>query len=149
MYGRILWATDGSPGSDGALAEAMRLLEPGGQLIAFHCDERFWGGRINGQSLFVDEPDRKAMIKGQVEELRDSGVDAELEIEVTHKQIAVAIAAAADHHDVDAIVCGSRGFGAVVGTIAGGVAMRLPHVAACPVIIVSEKAAQHARLTPA
>ena len=48
MYETVLWATDGSPLADGALRVALELLEPGGRLIAFHCDERFLGGRRVG-----------------------------------------------------------------------------------------------------
>ena len=59
MYGTVLWATDASPGADGALAEAVKVLQPGGRLIAFHCDERFMSSRVGGLSLTADEPERK------------------------------------------------------------------------------------------
>jgi nucleotide-binding universal stress UspA family protein len=39
-------------------------------------------------------------------------------------------------HDVDLLVCGSRGYGALGSVLLGGVSRRLIHRAACPVIVV-------------
>jgi nucleotide-binding universal stress UspA family protein len=144
MYDTILWATDASPIADGALAEALRLLQAGGRLIAFHCDERFPPGRVGGIPLTPDEPERIARLQEQVAELQSSGIDARLVVEVSRQQPVAAIARAAEECGADAIVCGTRGFGIVAGAIAGSVAMRLPHVTACPVVVVSERAARHA-----
>jgi nucleotide-binding universal stress UspA family protein len=84
MYRTVLFATDATPTSDRALPEALRLLDAGGRLIVFHCDERFMAGRVGGIPVAADEPDLQA----------------------------------------------------------SSVAMRLPHVAPCPVIVVSEQAAE-------
>lgn len=146
MYKTVLWATDGSHDADGALEEARRVLEPHGRLIAFHCDERFAGGRANGTPIKVDETDRKAKIHEQVGALRADGIDVQLVVDVTHRSAADEIAAAAEGHGADVIVCGTRGLGAVAGVVAGSVAMRLPHVAGCPVLVVSERAAQRHQL---
>lgn len=146
MYKTVLWATDGSEGADGALDEARRVLEPNGRLIAFHCDERFAGGRVSGAPIAVDEPDRKAKIHGQVEALLADGTDVKLVVVVTHHGPAGEIAAAAEAHEADVIVCGTRGLGSVAGVFAGSVAMRLPHVAGCPVLVVSERAARRHEL---
>ncbi len=146
MYETVLWATDGSTIADGALAEALNLLRPGGRLVAFHCDERFSGGRGGGVPLLADEFDLRGKLRGQVEQLRADGIDAELIIETTHHNAARQIAKTAEEHDADAIVCGTRGLGVVAGAVAGSVAMRLPHLAACPVIVVSEQAAERASL---
>lgn len=148
MYGIILWATDGSTVSDGALPEAVGLLQPGGRLIAFHCDERFAGGPVGSMPLVADEFDRLAKLKSQVDALRADGVDATLAVEVT-RHVVGEIAKAAERYAADAVVCGTRGFGVAGGVIAGSVAMRLPHVAPCPVIVVSEKAAQRTALATA
>ena len=147
MYEKILWATDASIIADGALHEALELLQPNGTLIAFHVDERFTGGRIGGASVVADEPDRVAALHKQVEELRETGIDAELVIETSHHSAAAEIAKAAERYAVDAIVCGTRGHGAVAGTVTGSVALRLPHLAACPVVVVSEKAGRRAVAT--
>jgi len=126
--------------ADGALNVAVELLQPGGRLIAFHCDERFCGSRAGGMPLLADELDRCAKLRAQVEELREGGIDARLIVETTHHNTAGEIARAAEDCEADVIVCGTRGFGIVAGAVAGSVGMRLPHVAACPVVVVSEKA---------
>ncbi len=144
MYETVLWATDASPIADGALAEALRLMKPGGHLIAFHCDERFTGGRSGGAPLLADETDRRVKLRAQIEQLQAGGLNVELVVKTTNDATAGEIAKAAEVHDADAIVCGTRGFGVVAGAVAGSVAMRLPHLASCPVIVVSEKAAQRA-----
>ncbi len=144
MFETVLWATDASPLADGALVEALRLLQPGGRLIAFHCDERFLGGRAAGLPVLVDEIDRREKLRKQVEQLKADGFDAELVVEAIHRNIAGEIAKAAELHGADAIVCGTRGFGLVAGAVAGSVAMRLPHLASCPVVVVSERAAERA-----
>lgn len=146
MYGTILWSTDASAVADGALAEALRLLQPGGRLIAFHCDERFLGGRAGGMPVLADETDRRGKLRGQVERLKADGIDAELVVETTHHNTAGEIAKAAEVYGAEVIVCGTRGFGVVAGAVAGSVAMRLPHLASCPVIVVSEKAAARSAL---
>jgi nucleotide-binding universal stress UspA family protein len=140
MYETVLWATDGFPLADGALGVALELLAPGGRLIAFHCDERLLGGRPTGLPVFADEDDRRDKLTRQVEELKFDGVDAQLLIETTHHNTAGEIARAAEACNADVIVCGSRGFGVVAGVVAGSVGMRLPHVASCPVVVVSERA---------
>jgi nucleotide-binding universal stress UspA family protein len=141
MYETVLWATDASSTSDGALSEAVRLLQPGGRLIVFHADERFLGGRAGGMPVAPDESDRHRKLIEQVEQLQADGIDAELILETTFHSPAGEIVKAAEDHHADVIVCGSRGFGIVAGAVAGSVAMRLPHLAACPVVVVSEKAA--------
>lgn len=146
MYRTVLWATDASPVADGALPEAVQLLEPGGHLIAFHCDERFLGGRSGGMPVLADEFDRRGKLRAQVDQLKADGIDAELIVETTHHNTAGEIAKAAEIYSAEAIVCGTRGFGVVAGAVAGSVAMRLPHLASCPVVVVSEKAAERASL---
>lgn len=146
MYEIVLWATDASPVSDGALVEAVKLLQSGGRLIAFHCDERFLGGRSGGMPVLADESDRRKVLVRQVEQLKADGIDVELIVETTHHNTAGEIAKAAEVYNADVIVCGTRGFGVVAGAVAGSVAMRLPHLASCPVIVVSEKAAARATL---
>ena len=142
MYETVLWATDASPVADGALAEALSLLQPGGRLIAFHCDERFCGGRSGGAPLLADETDRRARLRAQVDQLQEDGIRAALVVKTTRHSTAGEIVRAAEVEEADVIVCGTRGFGVVAGVVAGSVAMRLPHLAPCPVIVVSEHAAE-------
>ncbi|HZQ80932.1 MAG TPA: universal stress protein [Gaiellaceae bacterium] len=144
MYPTILWATDGSHEADVALHEALRLLEPGGRLIAFHCDQRFTGGRIGGLPVYPDETDRQRRIEERVEELRADGVDVDLVFDSTSRDAASEIAAAAETAHVDAIVCGTRGLHGVVGFLNGRSAARVLRHASVPVIVVPAHAPLHA-----
>jgi nucleotide-binding universal stress UspA family protein len=147
VYDTILWATDGSSHADGALPAALDLLAPNGRLVVFHCDERFTGGRSGGAPLLADETDRLVKLRAQVSALRDEGVDVELVVTTTRRSTVGEIVRTAEIYEADAIVCGTRGFGIVAGALAGSVAMRLPHLASCPVVVVSEQAADRSPLT--
>jgi nucleotide-binding universal stress UspA family protein len=141
MYATLLWATDGSAEADAALTEARSLLQPGGRIVAFHCDQRFAGGRVGGAPLLADEIDRKAKIRSQVDELNAEGVDAELLVETTHHTTPRVIVRVADEIGAEAIVCGTRGFGGLHRALAGSVSAELIHYAHVPVIIVPLPAA--------
>ena len=140
MFDTLLWATDGSAEADAALAHAVALLAPGGRLIVFHCDQRFQGGRIGSEPLYADEVDRRTKIRAQADQLRTDGLDVDLIVDVTHHSAAERIAHVAEEHHADAIICGSRGLGAIAGTLLGSVTRRLIHVATCPVVVVPEGA---------
>jgi nucleotide-binding universal stress UspA family protein len=142
MYAKLLWATDGSAEADAALTEARSLLQPGGRIVAFHCDQRFVGGRLGGAPLLVDETDRRTKIRSQVDELIAEGVDAELLVETTRHTTPRAIVRVADEAGADAIVCGTRGFGGLHRALAGSVSAELIHYAHVPVIIVPLPAAR-------
>jgi nucleotide-binding universal stress UspA family protein len=146
MYETVLWATDASAVAEGALRTAVDLLNPGGRLIAFHCDERFLSGRAGGMPLLADERERRERLQETVQELCAEGIDAELVIETTTRSVPGEIAKAAEMLGADVIVCGTRGFGVVAGAVAGSVAMRLPHLAARPVVVISEQAAKSLEL---
>jgi nucleotide-binding universal stress UspA family protein len=140
MYSTLLWATDGSEGAEIALQEALRLLAPGGKLIAFHCDQRFTGGRVGGASVLVDEDERRQRLQARVDELVAGGVDAELIVETTHHSVAHAVGEAADEAQVDAVVCGTRGLGGLQGALLGSVSKELLHHARVPVVVVPPRA---------
>ena len=136
MYATLLWATDGSAEADLALAEARSLLQPGGRIVAFHCDQRFAGRRVGRAPLLADETDQKAKIRSQVDELNAEGVNAELLIAKTHQTTPRVIVRAADEIGADAIVCGTRGFGGLRRATAGSASAELIHYAHVPVIVV-------------
>lgn len=136
MYATLLWATDGSADADLALAEAKRLLQPGGRIVAFHCDRRSTGACVGGTPLLADETERTAKIRAQVKELNADGVDAELLIETTQHATPRTIVRTADELRVDAIVCGTRGFGGLHRASAGSVSTELIHYSHVPVIVV-------------
>jgi nucleotide-binding universal stress UspA family protein len=136
MYTTLLWATDGSAGAEAALDEALTLLAPGGRIIAFHADQRFFGSRVGGEPVLADEDDRKARIRRHVAETAASGIDIDLVVETTHRSPAHAIIEAAQEAHVEAIVVGTRGLGGLQGALLGSVARELLHFAHVPVIVV-------------
>jgi nucleotide-binding universal stress UspA family protein len=136
MYTKLLWATDASDGAEAALQEGLRLLAPGGKLIAFHSDQRFAGGRAGGLPVLADEDERQRRLQARVDELIADGIDAELVIGVTHHSPAHGIVEAAEEAGVDAIVCGTRGLGGVHGALLGSVSKELLHHAHVPVVVV-------------
>lgn len=140
MYETILWATDGSPEADGALREALELLQAGGTLVALHCNQLFGGGRIGGESVALDETDRQEHIAAQVKDLRRSGVNVNYLVETTHHDPSREIPAVAAELHVDAIVCGTTAPHGLNALLNGSVAARIIKRASVPVIVVPTKA---------
>jgi nucleotide-binding universal stress UspA family protein len=136
MYSTLLWATDGSDGAELALQEALRLLAPGGKLIAFHCDQRFVGSRVGGAPVLADEDERRTHLHTRVDELVADGIDAELVVETTNHSPAHAIVQAATEAKAEAVVCGTRGLGGLQGVLLGSVSKELVHHAHVPVVVV-------------
>jgi nucleotide-binding universal stress UspA family protein len=148
MYDTIIWATDGSEGAELALAEARRLAElTGGRIVAVHCDERLTGRAMEWPAL-ADEDDVRARIRRRFDELKADGVDVDLVMRESHREPADVVAEISAEEDADLIVCGTRGAGRFAGAFLGSFALRLLHVAPCPVLAVRETekpARRHAR----
>jgi nucleotide-binding universal stress UspA family protein len=70
-------------------------------------------------------------------ELKDGGVDVKTE-EVTafHGHIANRLIEAAERHQADVIVMGSRGLSDIKGMFLGSVTHKVLHMAECPVLVV-------------
>ena len=137
MFSTIAWATDGSEHSDRALSHAVRLAaESGAPLHAIHVVERLSAGRAAGQYTRLDEEELEAKIESQLR-IAGATVPVRLHTTSTHTgNIAALIAELAHQAGADVIVVGTRGHGAVGGTLLGSVAQRLPHAAYCPVLVV-------------
>ena len=144
MYTTLLWATDGSPEADGALATARELLSPGGRMIAFHCDQHLMSGRNIGASVAADEAERLRHIEHQVHDLQADGVDAKLFVETTSRIAPNEIAHAAQRVGAEAIVCGTRGIRGLRGFLNGSVAAELLRRATVPIIVVPSQSAERA-----
>jgi nucleotide-binding universal stress UspA family protein len=140
MFETIVWATDGSAGADRALPYAKELVaREGRNLVVVHIKE-LMVGRAGGYPAFVDEEELEARVRSQVDELREQGLDARLEIRTAPgTQPAHQIAEIAGEVGADAIVIGTRGHGPLAGLLLGSVAHRLLHIAPCPVFAVTDR----------
>jgi len=144
MYTKLLWATDGSPVADRALAEGLQVLAPDGEITAFHCDQRYVGALSAGIPVAADEPETRKAIEAKVEELKRDGVAVELIVSTSRERPAAAIVETADEVGAQAIVCGTRGLGAVQSTVLGSVAKALLHDSHLPLLIVPANVAEAA-----
>lgn len=138
MFTTIIWATDGSERADAALGLVKRLASesPGSSVFAVHCDEHFVG-RAAGWPVLADEEDLRVKIHGQVEELKNDGIEAELRVPVSAgKHPAEMLAQVARELDECVIVVATRGHGPIGGALLGSVTQKLLHISPCPVLVV-------------
>jgi nucleotide-binding universal stress UspA family protein len=136
MFDTIVWATDGSENADLALEYVKRLSGGKGRVVAVHVRELLTG-RAGGYPLRVDQNELDDKIRRQIEELRETGAGADLQIATAAAGGAAHIVAdAAKDAGADVIVVGTRGLGPVAGLLLGSVTHRLLQVAPCPVLVV-------------
>jgi nucleotide-binding universal stress UspA family protein len=142
MFGTIVLAVDGSRASDRAVDYAGRLAkESGSRIVAVHVKE-IMAGRAVGP-VNIDEDEILAKVRGQIKQLNDDGIKADLQ--VTSSMTggpAHIIADAAEKESADVIVTGTRGHTALAGVFLGSVAQRLLHLASCPVLVVPDMASR-------
>jgi nucleotide-binding universal stress UspA family protein len=139
MFATIVWATDGSEAADRALPYVKELADSfGAKVIVAHSEEFLLGPRAGGQPVHVDEEEMQAKIRGQVEELKNGGVDAEFKLTggTSLQGAAHMIANVARERDADLIVTGTRGHTALAGLLVGSVTQRLLHIAPCAVMAI-------------
>ena|SRR5947208_2224496 len=134
----IIWATDGSKWSDGALEVVHDFAKTWKNpcIVAVHIDQRL-AGRVGDVPVLADETELVAKIRSQVHQLEEEGFTAEFELRHTHRaNQASEIAAIAEAREADVIVVGTRGHGRLAGALLGSVAQGLLHSARCPVLVV-------------
>jgi len=136
MFKVIIWATDGSSRAEQALPFVKGLAKASGaRLVVVHVNE-FMGGRGAGP-VIVNQDEVQAAIRKQVDDLKQEGLNAKLDIgEVMAGGAAHVIAEIADKEGADLIVAGTRGHGPLAGLLLGSVTQRLLQVAHCPVLVV-------------
>jgi nucleotide-binding universal stress UspA family protein len=142
VFETVVWATDGSQPADRALEVAKSLArEHGSSLVVVHVAQHY--ATKSGLAVYADESQVKAKLEATVQELCGEGFKASLTI-VDHvgPQAAHEIANVAREAGANLIVVGSRGHGPVTGLLLGSVALRLLHVAPCPVVVVPAAASQ-------
>jgi nucleotide-binding universal stress UspA family protein len=136
MFETIAWATDGSELADKALDHVRELAKiHGSGIVAVHANEVI-PGRVGNAPVLADEPDIRARISGQVEELRAAGFDARLEVCTGTERIATLVERAAFAAGADVIVVGTHGRGGVGAALLGSVARGLCHTSRRPVLVV-------------
>jgi len=142
MFKVIIWATDGSSGAEQALQFAKGLAQAdGARLVVVHVKE-IMAGRGGGYPVKVDEDEVQAAIRKQVEDLKQEGLQAKLQLaDVMAGGAAHVIAEIANEEGADLIVAGTRGHGPLSGLMLGSVTHRLLHIVHCPVLVVPPKSA--------
>jgi nucleotide-binding universal stress UspA family protein len=143
MFETIVWATDGSATADRALPYALKLTEDEDKhLVVVHVRELL-GGRAGSYPVLADEDELLNKVETQVEEIRKTGVDAELRLATaTAGGAARLVAEIAAEAGADVIVVGTRGHGPIAGALFGSVTQHLLHDARCPVLAVPPLAAE-------
>lgn len=136
MFKTILVASNGSALADRALAVAERLArESRSHLVLAHIIEVM---RSRGATLPVNPSEEwlQKKIRLQVEDLRVSGVDADLEVRTTSGEPAKLIVDIAQACKADLIVAGA-GRRSLIGELAfGSVGRRVQRLASCPVLVI-------------
>jgi nucleotide-binding universal stress UspA family protein len=137
---RIGVAFDGTPESDEALASALAVAERiGGSVNCFTVLEPTdWNGSTAAPGWVPSpaaEESRGAHAQSIAQRaLDDAPAGALASSEVLHGRVAEALAGVS--HELDLLVCGSRGYGALRSVFAGSVSRGLAHKAACPLLVV-------------
>ncbi|HXR12768.1 MAG TPA: universal stress protein [Gaiellaceae bacterium] len=136
MFETIVWATDGSELADRALLSVIDLSRTHhAKIIAVHANELL-KGRFGGAPMLSDEPELVKKIEGQVAELRELGLPAELKVINGTGDVPALIATAAHEAEAGLIVVGTHGWGGFRAAVLGSVARGLLHTAFCPVLAI-------------
>jgi nucleotide-binding universal stress UspA family protein len=144
MFNRILVATDFSPASTPAVAEAVKLArEAGAELLLVHVYEppgaATFGGYIPSANLYdeIENALRTGAEKGLeplAEDARRQGVKATARVLRGVSDSAIIEAAAAERSDL--IVLGTHGRSGLSRFLLGSVAQRVIATAPCPVMTI-------------
>jgi nucleotide-binding universal stress UspA family protein len=141
---QILVATDFSEPSDAAFAYGRELARVfSAQLTVLHVTENIAARAYGADGFVFAEPelqrDVEAAARKQLDALVSEQERAELHVQpivLTANSTATAIVAFAKENNVDLIVMGTHGRGAVAHLLMGSVAERVVRTAPCPVLTV-------------
>lgn len=146
MFSSVIWATDGSPHADRALAHAVQIAgEDHAAFHVVHIVETFVTGRVAGQDAYLNEQSVHDKVVQQAEQITTEEIKPIVHIASGKTGDAAGhIASVAREIDADLIVIGTRGHSPIAGALLGSVTQRLLHIAPCPVLAVPPAVTQAA-----
>ncbi len=136
MFKTIVVAHDGSQASDGALAYAVELAGNASARVVVTHVRQLIAGRGAGP-LYLDQPEREARIRHQVEALQEAGIEAEMEVHSSIGAPSRVIATAARRASADLVIAGTGHSSSLVGRVLGSVPLGLLQRSPCPLLTVS------------
>lgn len=141
---------DGSPAARAAVEYAIDRAIPDGRLVLVHAYQVpvDYSGAAYYNDMVGDASQYAASVLDALEHDCERLVAVEFERDIAVGSAAEAIAGAAEVHEADEIVIGSRGVGRVRALL-GSVAHDVIHRAHCPVIVIPERMVELRMGTPA
>ena len=133
----ILISTDGSPGADAAVADGLELASQTGAKVLFvnvRPTISLLGAPYEQEKLREQMAIAREAVDGAT--ARAAGLGVEAEAEILEGDPADGILALARTRDVDLVVVGSRGRGAVSAALLGSVSHAVVNGADRPVLVV-------------
>ena len=145
---RIMVAVDGSEGSSAAIEEAVELAQQMDAALSFvyvrKPSSSALGHPYYERHLSHDLRIGREVIDEAIEAAATAGI--ECDGEVFEGDVADEIVSLADNRDVDLIVVGSRGHGALAGALLGSVSREIVQHADVPVLVAKQRALSHAKV---
>jgi nucleotide-binding universal stress UspA family protein len=140
-FRNVVCGIDGSPEGEVALAQAIRLLDPGGRLVALTAYDpaiAIHGGYEAGRLIDQLQADADEIAAGARASLAGRpGV----EVTVRPGRAAVALLAAAEEERADLLAVGTHGYSRTAGILLGTATTTVLHDARCNVLIARASAA--------
>ena len=136
MFERVVIAVDGSPQSSKTIPVGVDLAQKYGSSVAVvHVREHT---RYEGDDVDLGPPiPAESLVDDVVTAFRNAGVDTEGELRrVSPGKTAEQIVEVANEFGADLIIMGTRGMTEWKSLLLGGVANKVVHHAACPVLLV-------------
>lgn len=148
---KILVATDGTHGAKAAVADGLRLARKLDAKILFVSAEHVPPAPFGVPPYYIVDPDAHAFAVQAVEHAltaaKEAGIEADGEVLSRTPDPAHAILEVARTADVDLIVVGSRGIGAIAGAILGSVSRSIVRHADRPVLVAKEYGSRNGTVT--